>query len=99
MGTPPYYAQYNAPGRLVYFSRPVRIFDWGSVFHICLLHQIVAGSTASTSLLKDGFPARSIEEVHGLVVDMQAHLSAGFHLGTRIELGHNTPACHGQVHQ
>src|SRR6266852_318045 len=30
--------------------------------------------------LKDCIPASSIAEVHGLVVDMQAHLSAGFHL-------------------
>ena len=56
-------------------------------------------TTASTSLLKDCFPGRGLEEVHVLVVDMQAHMSADFHLGTRIELRHNTPTRHCQVHQ
>jgi hypothetical protein len=54
---------------------------------------------ASTSLLKDCFPGSSSEEVHVLVVDMQAHMSASFHLGTRIELRHNTPTRHCQVPQ
>jgi hypothetical protein len=56
-------------------------------------------TTASTSLLKDCLPGSSIEEVHVLVVDMQAYMSASFHLGTRIELRHNTPTRHCQVHQ
>ncbi len=51
MGTPPNYAQFNDPGRLVYFSMPVRIFGWGSLVDICLLHRIVAGSERLIPLL------------------------------------------------
>ena len=66
--------------------------------HCCSSESMTAEeTTASTSLLKDCFPGSNIEEVHVLVVDMQAHMSAGFHLGTRIELRHNTPARHCQV--
>ena len=66
--------------------------------HCCTTESMTAEeTTASTSLLKDCFPGSGIEEVHVLVVDMQAHMSAGFHLGTRIELRHNAPARHCQV--
>ncbi|SRR6266487_800706 len=55
--------------------------------HCCSPESMTAEeTTASTSLVKDCFPGSSIEEVHVLVVDMQAHLSAGFHLGTQMPL-------------
>src|SRR6266568_5681719 len=46
--------------------------------HCCTTESMTAEeTTASTSLLKDCFPGRGLEEVHVLVVDMQAHMSAG----------------------